>query len=199
VDYDAPLAAFQALVLEANQYLNLTAITDPQDFAVKHIADSLSLLPHLPPPCESRTLRLLDLGTGAGFPGVPIKIARPDIQLTLLDSTRKKLTFLETALAKLHIEAHFIHARAEELPRLQKIDPYDIITARAVAPLKKLITYALPLLAPSGTFLAMKSREVAQEITEAQPALKKHGGKVAEIIPVVLTPELTHTVVKIKR
>lgn len=199
VEIFSQLGAFRDLVLETNQKMNLTAITSEADFAVKHFADSLSLLPFLPPMKEGYTYSLLDIGTGAGFPGVPLKIVRPDLRLTLLDGTRKKIDFLAAALDKLGIAASCIHARAEDLPRLMPGAIFDIVTARAVGLLKELAAYALPLTAPGGKFLAMKGPDVSREIKEAASALDKHRGTVERIAPVELAPGMIHTIIVIKK
>ena len=195
----AQMAQFQSLVLTANQTMNLTAITSDEDFAVKHFIDSLSLLPLLPKAQAGRKLTLLDVGTGAGFPGVPLKIARDDLDLTLLDGTRKRLDFLQGALDKLGLSAECLHARAEELPRLHPHRKFDIVTARAVARLDKLVAYALPLVAPGGYFFAMKGPDVTQEIEDARAVLKKHGAKIEKTVVVELALGLTHTVIIIRK
>lgn len=154
----AQCAHFAALVVETNQTLNLTRITEPEAMAIKHFADSLTLLKIIP---ELKTgARVCDVGTGAGFPGVPLKLARPDLQLTLVDSLRKRLTFLEGALKTLEIpDVTLIHTRAEELKNAR----FDLVTARAVAALPKLITWCAPLVKPGGYFVAMKGAELEDE------------------------------------
>ncbi|MCL2365079.1 MAG: 16S rRNA (guanine(527)-N(7))-methyltransferase RsmG [Defluviitaleaceae bacterium] len=193
------MAQFQSLVLTANQTMNLTAITSDEDFAIKHFIDSLSLLPLLPPPQAGRNWTLLDVGTGAGFPGVPLKIARVDLDVTLLDATRKRLDFLQIALEKLGLAAQCLHARAEELPRLQPRLTFDLVTARAVARLDKLIGYTLPLVAPGGYFFAMKGPDVSQEMEEARPTLKKHRATIEKSVVVALAPGMTHTIIVIRK
>jgi 16S rRNA (guanine527-N7)-methyltransferase len=189
------LARYQALVLAANESVNLTAITSDGDFTVKHFIDSLSLLPFLPPGVFS----LLDIGTGAGFPGVPLKIARPDIRLTLLDSLRKRVFFLRDSLEALDIEAECVHARAEDMPRLFSGKRYDVCTARAVARLGVLASYALPLLSPGGSFLAMKGPDISREIEEARPVIAKKGGILQEAAPVCIAPDMGRTIIVIKK
>lgn len=154
----AQCTQFATLVVETNKTLNLTRITDPEAMAVKHFADSLTLLQAVPDlPLGAR---ICDVGTGAGFPGVPLKIARPDLKLTLVDSLRKRLTFLEGALATLHItEVATIHSRAEEL----KGKRFELVTARAVAALPKLIAWCAPLVTIGGRFVAMKGPEAESD------------------------------------
>ncbi|WP_395093857.1 16S rRNA (guanine(527)-N(7))-methyltransferase RsmG [Armatimonas sp.] len=154
----AQCAHFAALVVETNQTLNLTRITEPEAMAVKHFADSLTLLLAI---LELKHgARVCDVGTGAGFPGVPLKIVRPDLQLTLVDSLRKRLSFLESALETLEIpNVTLIHTRAEELKNAR----FDLVTARAVAALPKLIGWCAPLVKPGGLFVAMKGVEVEDD------------------------------------
>lgn len=151
-------ARFAALVVETNQTLNLTRITEPEAMAIKHFADSLTLL--LAVPDLHPGARVCDVGTGAGFPGVPLKIVRPDIKLTLVDSLRKRLTFIEGALATLEIpDVALIHSRAEELRGKR----FDLVTARAVAAMPKLLSWCGALVAPGGRFVAMKGPEVEDD------------------------------------
>jgi 16S rRNA (guanine527-N7)-methyltransferase len=189
------LAAFQENVLIANKKMNLTTITSDEDFAVKHFIDSLSLLPLLP----KKAFSLLDIGTGAGFPGVVLKILRPDINLVLLDSQRKRLVFLAETLDVLNIKADCVHARAEEFPRLIPGIEFDVVTARAVARLEKLYAYALPLVTPGGLFLAMKGPDVSREIDEADAALKKYRGTVKSLKSVQYEEKLNHTIIVVKK
>jgi 16S rRNA (guanine(527)-N(7))-methyltransferase RsmG len=154
----AQCADFAALVVETNKTLNLTRITEPEAMAVKHFADSLTLLKAVPELKQGATV--CDVGTGAGFPGVPLKIVRPDLQLTLVDSLRKRLSFLEGALETLGVTGVTrIHTRAEELKQAR----FDLVTARAVAALPKLIAWCAPLVKPGGLFVALKGAEVEDD------------------------------------
>ena len=183
---------YQQLVLSAP--MNLTAITNDEDFAIKHFIDSLTLLPWVDK-LESRA-RCIDIGTGAGFPGVPLKIARPGLDITLLDSLLKRILFLRSALEELGFtDVECIHARAEDWAK-QK---YDLAIARAVARLSKLVRYALPLVKPGGLFLAMKGPEVCGEIEEAKPVLDKLGGMVEAVETVDISLGMRHTVVAIRK
>jgi len=193
------LAAYQRTVLTANEKMNLTGITSDEDFAVKHFIDSLSLLPFLPTANKPGALSLLDIGTGAGFPGVPLKIARPDIQLTLVDALRKRVFFLREALSELNISAECRHARAEDMPRLFPNVQYDIVTARAVAHLKKLCAYALPLVKTGGIFLAMKGPDITRELNETAPILEKYKGTIHSINPIEITSSMIHTIIAITK
>jgi 16S rRNA (guanine527-N7)-methyltransferase len=174
--------------------MNLTAITDEAEFAVKHFIDSLTLMPWLP-----AGAKVLDVGTGAGFPGVPLKIARPDIKLTLMDSLRKRIFFLRETVDGLKLEdVTCLHARAEEFIRKpEHKERYDICTARAVARLTGLVGYTLPFVKPGGLLLAMKGADVTDELNEARPVIKKLGGAVTEVKPVEIGMGITHTVVVI--
>ena len=162
------------LLLEWNEKMNLTAITDPGEVQEKHFLDSLTLLTC----CKIKEgAKVLDVGTGAGFPGIPLKILRPDIELTLLDGLNKRLVFLGEVCAALHIEAERIHKRAEEAGLDKKMrESYDVVTARAVAPLNILSEYCLPLVKMKGFFLAMKGPGAQEELKEAEHALNVLGG-----------------------
>ena len=136
------LDTYYKLLVEWNEKINLTAITDPQGVAVKHFADSLSVFNYLDIP---QNARLIDVGTGAGFPGIVLKIARPDINLTLLDSLKKRFLFLEALLNDLALEAEFVQGRAEEYGQdLDMRESYDLVVSRAVAQLNTLSEYCLP-------------------------------------------------------
>ena len=162
------------LLLEWNEKMNLTAITDPMEVQEKHFLDSLTLLTC----CKIKEgAKVIDVGTGAGFPGIPLKILRPDIELTLLDGMNKRLTFLGEVCAALNIEAERIHKRAEEAGLDKKMrESYDIVTARAVAPLNILSEYCLPLVKMKGFFLAMKGPGAQEELEQAEHALDVLGG-----------------------
>ena len=160
--------------------MNLTAITDPEGVLVKHLMDSLTVLRSLPAAGEK--VRLIDVGTGAGFPGIPLAVMREELELTLLDSLNKRLVFLEAVCRALGLEARCVHARAEEAGR-QKAhrEKYNVATARAVAALPALCEYCLPLVVPGGVFLAMKGPDGEREAQEAASAIKVLGGKLSGI------------------
>lgn len=169
-------ARYAVLLAEWNQKMNLTAITDPEGMLVKHFLDSLSILPLLP----EGEFSLIDVGTGAGFPGVPLALARLDIRLTLLDSLQKRLTFLQELCGELGIKATLIHARAEEAGRKPGLrENFDVATARAVAALPVLAEYCLPFVRPGGRFVAMKGPEAQQELKQAGRAISLLGGRIA--------------------
>ncbi|MCL1883398.1 MAG: 16S rRNA (guanine(527)-N(7))-methyltransferase RsmG [Defluviitaleaceae bacterium] len=188
------LESFQDRVLAVNKHMNLTAITTCEDFAVKHIIDSLTLLPYIP-----ENANLIDIGTGAGFPGLVLRIMREDINLTLLDSLRKRVIFLRETSDMLNFpEVECIHARAEEFAKKHP-EVFDICTARAVAKLDKLAKYTLPLIKKGGSFLAMKGPDTTAELAEAKSAIQKYGGSVEKIAITKIAEELNHSVIIIRK
>lgn len=163
------------LLVEWNKKMNLTAITDESGVALKHFADSLSLLNFVDIPQNSS---LADVGTGAGFPGVVLKIARPDIKLTLIDSLNKRLVFLGEVCAQLGIEAELIHSRAEDGARDEKLrESFDFAVSRAVARMNVLSEYCLPYVKVGGAFCAMKGAQANEEFKESLNAINTLGGK----------------------
>ena len=166
------LAGFAELVLERNQVMNLTAITEPSAFAGLHLLDSLSLIPLAG--LSSGTV--VDVGTGAGFPGVPLAIALPEARVTLLDSLGKRIEFLRETCGALGLEnTRCVHARAEEFGEREQ---FDWAVSRAVAPLPMLCELSLPLVRVGGRFLAMKSSHSQEELDEAGRAISILGGRV---------------------
>jgi len=184
MNHPSPLfPLYLAILLRENAKHNLTAITAPEEIRQKHFADSLALLDDEPCPLPPGS-SLLDVGSGGGFPGVPLKIARPDIALTLLEATGKKARFLALLAQELGIEATILHARAEEAAH----DPayreqYDVVTARAVAALPMLCELCLPFVKPGGVFVAYKGpREKAQEeLRAAASAIKVLGARIEQV------------------
>ncbi len=165
---------YMEMLVEWNEKINLTSITDPDQVVEKHFLDSLTLLEACPP---KEGARVADVGTGAGFPGLALKIARPDIALTLLDGVNKKLTFLGEVCQALGLEAERVHKRAEEAGRDRSMrENFDLVTGRAVAALNVLSEYCLPLVKMKGYFAAMKGPGAAAELAEAQRALEILGG-----------------------
>lgn len=163
------------LLAEWNEKMNLTAITDESGVALKHFADSLSLLNFVDIPQNST---LADVGTGAGFPGVVLKIARPDIKLTLIDSLNKRLVFLNEVCSQLGIDAELIHSRAEDGARDEKLrESFDFVASRAVARMNVLSEYCLPYVKVGGAFCAMKGAQANEEFKESLNAINTLGGK----------------------
>jgi len=179
------LAQFSALVLEWNQKLSLTSITDPEGFWIKHIYDSLTCLPII---FAFGSSSVIDIGTGAGFPGIPLKIAYPEICLTLAESVKKKANFCQVAADALKLTDVKVTAeRAETLGQ----DPayrerYDWAIARAVAPLNVLAEYLLPLVHIGGHALAQKGGNAGEEINKARNAIKRLGGEIKKVTPIEL-------------
>lgn len=166
------------LLCEWNEKINLTAITDPKGVAVKHFADSLSIFNYIDVP---QNALVIDVGTGAGFPGVVLKIARPDIQLTLLDSLQKRLNFLSVVCNELNLDAELIHSRAEEGGQdLDLREGFDLVVSRAVAQLNILSEYCVPYVRLSGRFVAFKGTAEG-EIKAAKKAIGILGGRIKNI------------------
>lgn len=162
-------------LIETNRRFNLTAVTDPDEVTVKHFADSLVLLGKTEFPAGAS---LLDVGTGAGFPGLALKLARPDLQVAFLDGTRKKLGFISSVLEETGLAGETLHLRAEEAGKLPKYrEKFDFVTARAVADMAVLVEYCLPFVRAGGLFLAMKSAAAEEEVQNAAGAVRLLGGK----------------------
>lgn len=167
------------LLLEWNKKINLTAITNPEDIVIKHFLDSLSIA-HLIPD-KARTL--IDVGTGAGFPGIPLKIINEHLRVTLLDSLDKRIKFLDEVCNSLALkDIVSVHGRAEDFGINKKYrEQFDVVTARAVANLSVLLEYCLPFVKIGGLFIAMKGPDAVEEIKEAQKALDILGGEIDEV------------------
>ncbi len=164
------------LLVEQNKTMNLTAITDPDGIAIKHFADSISVLSAAEIP---QGARILDIGTGAGFPGIPLLIMRPDIDLTMLDSTAKKLKYVNNTVNELGLIATVLHSRAEEAGQSKEYrEKFDFVCSRAVAALNVLCEYCLPFVKQNGYFIAMKGAKAQEEIDAAKAAIKLLGGKI---------------------
>lgn len=176
--------AFNERLVETNKVMNLTAITDPKGVAIKHMADSLSCYD---PAYFKEGARVLDLGTGAGFPGLPLLIYRPDLNVTFFDSLQKRLTFLENTVRDIGLTASFLHGRAEEMAHKPEYrSAFDIVTSRAVARLNILAEWALPYVKTGGYFISLKGAQYEDELAEGEKALQILGGKIAEVRPVHL-------------
>lgn len=169
------------MLVEWNEKFNLTAILDAQGIAYKHFVDSLLILKYLD---LEKGGQLLDVGTGAGFPGIPLKIAAPYLKVDLLDSLNKRGTFLKEVFVKLGLEEiDFYHARAEDLGQNMKFrQQYDFVCSRAVARLNVLIEWTLPFVKVGGTFFALKGSEGQEEVREATKGIETLGGKVIEVM-----------------
>jgi 16S rRNA (guanine527-N7)-methyltransferase len=185
----AQLTRYAELLVEWNATrLNLTRLTAPQDIAVKHFLDSLALLTVLELPFSAR---VIDVGTGAGLPGLALKIARPDLQVTLLDSTAKKLAFCRAVADDLGLDSvEIVHARAEDAANLPFLaGQFDLVTARAVAPLERLLPWLSPFAARHGRIAAWKGGGAETENAAAQPIVRKLGLTASRVFAIDL-PEL---------
>ena len=187
------LRRFSELLLEKNKVMNLTAITEPAQVAKLHLLDSISLLTL----CDLSGKKMIDVGCGAGFPGVPVKIACPGVQLTLLDSLGKRMNWLETVLPTLGVEAECITARAEEAVATRR-EQYDVATSRAVARLNILLELTAPYVKVGGKVLAMKGTAALEELEEAKNAIKKLGLKL-ETVKEFPVDGTAHTVIVLRK
>lgn len=187
------LCAFGAAVVAQNQVMNLTAITEPAAVAKLHLLDSLTVLKGIP--LADKTV--IDVGCGAGFPGVPLKIACPDLKLTLLDSLGKRMTWLETVLPRLGVDAECVTARAEEAVADRR-ERYDVATSRAVARLNILLELTAPYVKPGGYVAAMKGAAAEQELREARRAISKLGLQVEKVLHFPMD-DTNHTLILLKK
>ena len=187
------LCNFGQAVVKQNEVMNLTAITEPAKVGRLHLLDSLTLLTL----ADLKGKRLIDVGCGAGFPGVPVKIACPEVKLTLLDSLGKRMKWLEECLPQLGVEAECITARAEEAVADRR-ESYDFATSRAVARLNILLELTAPYVKVGGKVLAMKGTAALEELAEAQNAIKKLGLQV-ETVAQFPIEDTAHTVIMLKK
>ena len=190
------LETFSAFMVEKNKVMNLTGITEPREVATLHLLDSLSLLPM----AQLQGKSIVDVGTGAGFPGMPLAIALPESRITLLDSLNKRIDFLREAGEMLGLtNAEYVHARAEEFAADHR-EGYDYAVSRAVASLPMLCELCLPLVKVGGQFLAMKSSHTEEEIASAKSAISKLGGKIEEVKDYTIpTTDVVHRVICIRK
>ncbi len=174
------LNTYGNMLVEWNEKMNLTAITEPQEVLYKHFLDCLLFFKNVD---VKSGAKIIDVGTGAGFPGMVLKIARPDIELTLMDGLNKRLTFLNAVLTELNLEAKTVHMRAEDGGKSPDYrEKYDIACARAVANLPVLCEYCIPFVKPRGQFVAMKGSAASEELEAATNAYKTLGCGKATII-----------------
>ena len=192
----ALLNRYLDLLLEANKTMNLTRIVDRASAELLHIADSLTLLPYLP----ATPHRLADIGSGGGVPGIPLAIVRPDADVTLIESTRKKGGFLEQAIKSLGLtNAKVIADRAETIAHGPLREGFDIVTARAVGGLDFLVEWCLPLVKKGGRILAMKGARIAEELPAAQRPIRLLGGGEPIVHEVKLPGTANHVIVEIAK
>lgn len=174
---------YMELLIEWNEKINLTAIIEPSEIIVKHFVDSLSIQKYI-----SDNDEVLDIGTGAGFPGIPLKISKKDTKITLLDSLNKRIIFLQNVINELGLKnIQAVHSRAEEFANLKETrEKYDIVTSRAVARLNVLLEYMLPFTKINGHCICMKASDIDEEVKEAEKAVELLGGKIEEIDTITL-------------
>ena len=192
-DTQQKLCAFGEAVIEQNKVMNLTAITEPDRVAKLHLLDSISLLSLM----DLSGKKMIDVGCGAGFPGVPVKIACPGVQLTLLDSLGKRMTWLETVLPQLGVDATCVTARAEEYVTGCR-EQFDIATSRAVARLNILLELTAPYVKVGGYVLAMKGTAAEEELAEAKSAISKLGLKLEKLVTFPVE-DTAHGVIVLKK
>ena len=169
---------YMQLLLEWNEKINLTAITDPKEIILKHFIDSLTILKYI-----KKGAKVIDVGTGAGFPGIPLKILRDDINLTLLDSLNKRINFLKLVIDELKLKnVDTIHGRAEKIGKNKRYrESFDISFSRAVANLSTLSEYLIPLVKIGGISISMKGSEIKEEIEKSKKAITLLGGNINKI------------------
>ncbi len=190
------LDRFAELLSQWNKKFNLTAITEPEAVAQKHLLDSLSIFEYIDFP---QGASVIDVGCGAGFPSLPMLIARKDLNMTFLDSTRKKLVFIEAVLEELGLNGTTLHLRAEEAAKKEYRESFDFAVARAVAPLRTLCEYTLPFVKHGGYFAAMKGKEAEAELREAENALNLLGGKKEDVFSFSLPDGSLRSIILIKK
>ena len=187
---------YEELLMEWNGKMNLTAIKDGREITVKHFIDSLTpaLTGRIP-----KNGTFVDVGSGAGFPGVPLTMLYPELGTILVDSLGKRVRFLQELTVALGVTAECVHSRAEELGQTSYREQCDVVTARAVANLSVLCEYCLPLAKVGGVFLAMKGPEVEEELDAAGDALELRGGKVGEVYPCTLPDGSRRNIIAIEK
>ena len=174
---------YMNLLIEWNKKINLTAITEPEDIILKHFIDSLTISKYV-----NGKEKIADIGTGAGFPGIPIKIINPNVEMFLIDSLNKRIKFLEEVITRENLKnVYAIHARAEEIGHNKEYrEKFDIVTSRAVARLNVLLEYMMPLLKIGGKCICLKGPNAEDELHEAKNALEILGGKIEKVEEIVL-------------
>ena len=170
--------SYMSLLLEWNEKMNLTAITEPNEIILKHFVDSLTILNEI-----NNNSKVVDVGTGAGFPGIPLSIANESLKITLVDSLNKRLIFLQEVIDKLELKnIEIVHSRAEDFGQNKKYrESFDIATSRAVANLSTLSEYLIPLVKINGKCICMKASDVEEEINQAKNAINVLGGTIEKI------------------
>lgn len=191
------LYLYMNLLIEWNEKINLTAIVEPKDIIIKHFIDSLTIEKYI-----KKDSKLIDVGTGAGFPGIPLKIFRNDVNIVLLDSLNKRVKFLEEVIKKLELKDIYVfHGRAEEFSiKREYRETFDIATSRAVANMATLSEYLLPFVKIGGKMIAMKGSEIEEELEESKYAISVLGGKTENIDSfLLLDTDIKRNIVIIKK
>lgn len=203
IEYDSDMiekfGQFKELLKEWNQKMNITAITEDDEIDIKHFLDSAAILKA---GVFEGKKKVIDIGTGGGFPGVPMKILNPDLDMLLFDSLNKRLKFLDVVIDELNLEnIETLHGRAEEFGRKEGYrESFDIVVSRAVASLNTLSEYCLPFVKKGGYFIAMKGPEVDEEVELAKNAIDKLGGKIENKKDVHIPfSDLDHNILVIKK
>lgn len=192
------LEKYRELLLEWNSFMNLTAITEEDDVNIKHFLDSLTIF-------KTGELdgkkSVIDVGTGAGFPGIPMAIKNPNLEVTLLDSLNKRIKFLNKVVEETELEnVTTYHGRAEEFARKKEFrDAFDVSVSRAVANMSTLAEYTLPYVKPGGVMIAMKGSEYKEELKEAENAIKILGGEIKEVKEITLPDGILHSLIVVEK
>ena len=186
---------YMQLLLEWNEKMNLTAITDPEEVIKKHFVDSITIKKYI-----KEENRLIDVGTGAGFPGIPLKIVDKSIKLTLLDSLNKRINFLNEIIEKLSLkEVNTIHSRAEEYAKNKARESYDVAVSRAVADLPILLEYLMPYVKLNGICICMKGTKAQEELERSKKAINILGGKLEKVEKITIDEEMERNLIIIRK
>ena len=186
---------YMQLLLEWNEKMNLTAITDPEEVIKKQFVDSITIKKYI-----KEKSRLIDVGTGAGFPGIPLKIVDKSIKLTLLDSLNKRINFLNEIIEKLNLkEVNTIHSRAEEYAKNKVRESYDVAVSRAVADLPILLEYLMPYVKLNGICICMKGPKAQEELERSKKAINILGGKLEEVEKITIDEEMERNLIIIRK
>lgn len=189
---------YKKLLLEWNEKINITRITEAQEIYIKHFLDSLTLT-NTGLIKEGKSL--IDIGTGGGFPGLPLKIMYPGLKISLMDSLNKRIIFLQEVIKELNLKnIEAVHGRAEEYGRKEDYrEKFDLVTNRALANMSSLAEYSLPFVKKSGYFIAMKGSEYKEEVKEAKNAIDILGGKIVDIKEIKLPGEILHSLIIVEK
>lgn len=185
---------YMNLLIEWNQKINLTAIVEPKEIIQKHFIDSMSVLNYI-----QDKKNIIDVGTGAGFPGIPIKIANPNINVTLLDSLQKRVNFLSEVVSQLELDKiKAVHSRAEDYAKENR-ESYDVAISRAVANMSTLVEYLLPYVKQDGIVICMKGPNIEDELEKSKKAISILGGKIEHIEHLLLDEEMERNLIIIRK